>query len=57
MENIIFDIDKWIEERKARWAEITAMGDQSDIRDPQAILEMSDEEYAQYLAGDGGADE
>ena len=41
----MFDIDKWLEDRKARWAEITAMGDQDIVRDPQKIMNMTDEEY------------
>lgn len=45
----MFDIDKWIEERKARWAEIVAMGDPDEIRDPQAVMDMSDEAYAEWL--------
>lgn len=41
----MFDIDKWVEERKARWAEIVAQGDPEKIRDPQEILEMDEETY------------
>lgn len=41
----MFDIDKWVEERKARWAEIVAKGDPEKIRDPQEILEMDEETY------------
>lgn len=40
-----FNIDKWLEERKQRWAEICAKGDQAEIRDPKAIMEMDEETY------------
>lgn len=45
------DIDKRVEERKARWAEIVAMGDPEKVRDPQAIMEMTDEEFAEWSKG------
>lgn len=49
----MFDIEKWVEERKARWAEICAMGDPAKVRDPQAIMEMTDEEYAEFCKREG----
>lgn len=40
-----FDVEKWVEERKARWEVICSLGDTDKVRDPQAIMEMSDEEF------------
>lgn len=53
----MFDINKWLEERKARWAEIVAMGDQDKVRDPQAIMEMTDEEFEAWSNQGNGSEE
>lgn len=52
-----FDIDAWVEARKARWAEIVAMGDQSAVRDPQEIMGMTDEEYDRWINQGNGSEE